>query len=106
MVVGAYLLAENLGFSLPFSIWDFLPVPFLALGVLGLSFPGRHLSRSGGVWMLGVGLYLACGIFNLLGLSWNTAWPIFIIGAGLSVILRRDDCWRRGRGPNRVTHGA
>jgi len=102
MLVGGYLLALNLGWVMPFSIWDYLPLPFIALGVLGLSFPNRHLSRSGGAWMLGVGIYLACGMFNIFGLSWGTAWPIFLIGAGLSVIFRRDGCGRRSR----VIHGA
>lgn len=103
MLLGAYLLAVNLGFSIPFSLWNYLPLPFIAVGVMGLSFPGRHLSRAGGAWMLCVGLYLACGMFHLLGLSWGTAWPIFIIGAGLSVILRRDDRLRRH---HRVIHGS
>ena len=102
ILVGGYLLAVNMGLVLPFSIWDYLPLPFIAIGVLGVSFPSRYLSRSGGAWLLGVGLYLACGMFNIFGLSWGTAWPIFIVGAGLSVIFRRDDCRRRGR----VIHGA
>ena len=102
MVAGGYLLALNMGWTLPFSIRDYAPLPFLVLGVLGLSFPNRHLSRSGGAWMLCAGIYLACGMFNFLGLSWGTAWPIFIIGAGLGVIFRQDGCGRRGR----VIHGA
>lgn len=95
MLVGAWLLASNLGLELPFSLWNFVPVLFIAVGVVGLCVPNRHISRARGAWMLGVGIYLACGIFNLLGLSWGTAWPIFIIGAGLSVIFRRDHCSHR-----------
>lgn len=105
MLVGAYLLGANLGFDFGFSIWNYLPLPFIVAGVIGLSFPSRHMSRAGGAWLLGVGLYLACGMFNLLGLGWGTAWPVFLIGAGLSVILRRGDARRCGRARVNI-HGA
>lgn len=90
MLIGAYLLMANLGFRLPFDLWHYLPVPFLAVGVWGLSFPNRHVNRAMGAWSLGIGLYLACGIFNLFGLGWTTAWPIFLIGLGLAIIFGRD----------------
>jgi hypothetical protein len=103
MLVGGYLLLLNLGYGLPFSIWHYLPLPFIAAGVWGLSFPSRHLSRSGGAWALCLGLYLACGTFNLFGLSWGTAWPIFIVGAGLDVMIGGDrQCHDRR---HRVLHG-
>lgn len=100
MLIGAGLLMVNLGYSLPFSAWHFLPIPLIAVGVWGLSFPGRHLSRAGGAWSLSVGLYLACGIFDLFGLGWGTAWPIFLIGLGLAIILGRNSR------SDRVIHGA
>jgi hypothetical protein len=90
MLAGSYLLISNLGFSLPFALWHFLPVPFVVAGVWGLSFPNRHLNRAGGAWSLGIGVYLACGFFNVFGLGWGTAWPVFIIGLGLAIILGRD----------------
>ncbi len=90
MLIGAYLLMANLGFGLPFELWHYLPVPFLAVGVWGLSFPNRHVNRATGAWSLGIGLYLACGIFNLFGLGWATAWPLFLIGLGLAIIFGRD----------------
>jgi Domain of unknown function (DUF5668) len=103
MLLGGYLLADNLGFSLPYSIFNALPLVFIGAGVIGLSFPSRHLPRSKGAWLLGIGLYLACGMFHLFGLGWGTAWPIFIIGAGLAIILSRDRlgdglCNRQARG--------
>jgi len=93
MALGACLLAANLGWSLPYSVWNVVPLFFIGLGVIGLSFPSRHIGRARGAWLLGVGVYLACGMFNLFGLGWDTAWPIFIIGGGLAVILSRDSVW-------------
>jgi len=111
MLVGAWLLAANLGWSLPYSIsssiFGAIPLFFIGVGIVGLSFPSRHVSRSRGAWLLGVGIYLACGFYHVLGLSWGTAWPIVIIGGGLAVMLSRDDLLcDRGRRRSRVIHGA
>jgi len=108
MLVGAWLLAANLGWSLPYSMYSAIPLVFIGVGIVGLSFPSRHISRARGAWLLGVGVYLACGFFNVLGLNWGTAWPIVIIGGGLAVMLSRNDlhCDDRGRRRSRVIHGA
>ena len=53
------------------------------------------LDRSGGVWLLATGIYCVIGVFGLFGLGWGGAWPIFVIAAGLSFILRRGHCTAR-----------
>jgi hypothetical protein len=50
--------------------------------------PSRHLDRSGGIWLLATGLYCLVGVFELFGLGWGSAWPIFVIAAGLSFLVR------------------
>jgi hypothetical protein len=90
MLLGGWLLAVNLGWSLPYSICKALPAIFIVAGVVGLSFPNRHISRARGAWLIGVGLYLACGFFAVFGLSWGTAWPILMVGGGLALMLRDD----------------
>jgi dolichol kinase len=65
LVLGALLLAVNLGYGLPAGWWHYLPVLLIALGSWGLILPNRHLDRSGGVWMLATGVYLLIGIFDL-----------------------------------------
>lgn len=89
LVLGAVMMAINLGYGLPPGWWQYFPVPFIAIGLWGLILPSRHLDRSGGIWLLATGLYCLIGVFDLAGLGWGGAWPIFIIAAGLSFIVRR-----------------
>lgn len=88
LVLGALMLAVNLGFQVPIGWWRFFPVPLMVLGLWGLLMPSRHLDRSGGVWLLASGLYCLIGVFGLFGLGWGSAWPIFVIACGLSFMVR------------------
>ena len=87
ILAGVLLLMLNLGYGIPPGLWDYWPLAFIVLGLVGIAAPSRHLSRSGGIWMLAVGLYCEISVLQLFDLGWSSAWPIFIIGAGLSVIL-------------------
>jgi len=87
LALGAVLLADNLGYELPQGWWQYYPIPLIVVGLWGLIRPNRHLDRSGGVWLLAIGLYCLIGVFDLFGLGWTGAWPIFIIAAGLSFML-------------------
>lgn len=89
LALGGLMLAVNLGYSLPEGWWRWFPVPLIAFGLWGLILPSRHLDRSGGVWLLATGIYCLIGIFGLFGLGWGSAWPIFVIAAGLSFIVGR-----------------
>jgi hypothetical protein len=89
ILLGAVLLAANLGYALPIGWWQYFPVPFIALGLWGIIVPNRHLDRSGGVWLLAIGLYCLTGIFDLFNLGWSGAWPIFVIAAGAGFMLHR-----------------
>ena len=91
LVVGGLLLAVNLGYGLPAGWWQYLPWALVAIGVVGLIVPTRHMDRVGGVWMLATGLYFLMGIHDWWGLGWSGAWPIFVIAAGLGFILHRHE---------------
>jgi hypothetical protein len=99
ILLGAVLLAVNLGYALPVGLWQYFPVPFIALGLWGIIVPNRHLDRSGGVWLLAIGLYCLTGVFDLFDLGWSGAWPIFVIAAGASFMLHR----RRSEGDGGTT---
>jgi len=93
------MLAVNLGYEIPTGWWRYFPVPLIALGLWGLVLPTRHLDRSGGIWLLATGLYCLVGVFNLFGLGWGTAWPIFVIASGLSFLVRDTSRERRSHTP-------
>jgi Domain of unknown function (DUF5668) len=87
LVLGGVLLAHNLGYRLPEGWWKYFPLPIMLLGLWGLILPSRHLDRPGGVWLLATGVYCLIGVFDLFGLGWGGAWPIFIIAAGCSFMM-------------------
>jgi hypothetical protein len=91
LVLGALLLAVNLGYGLPVGWWQYLPLLFIAFGAWGLVLPNRHVDRVGGVWMIATGVYFLIGIFDWWDLGWSGAWPLFVIAAGLGFILHRRD---------------
>jgi hypothetical protein len=103
LALGGVMLAVNLGYEIPLGWWRFFPVPLIALGVWGLVLPSRHLDRSGGIWLLATGLYCLVGVFDLFGLGWGTAWPIFVIASGLSFLVR--DSGRARQGPTSDASG-
>lgn len=86
--LGALMLAVNLGYQVPLGWWRYFPVPLMALGLWGIAVPSRHLDRSGGIWLFATGVYCLVGVFGMFGLGWGTAWPIFVIAAGLSFLFR------------------
>lgn len=92
LALGALMLAVNLGFDLPRGWWRYFPLPLMALGLWGLLFPSRHLDRTGGIWLLATGVYCLISLFGLFGLGWGSAWPVFVIAAGLGFIVGRDHC--------------
>lgn len=84
IAIGGMLLAVNLGMELPHGVWNYWPFLILALGAARMIF-GRD---SDGFWLILGGLYGWISIWNIGGLTWATAWPIFVIAGGLSVLLK------------------
>lgn len=91
MAAGVALLMINLGYGIPPVVWDYWPLVFIGLGFVGLVAPSRHLNRSSAVWLMAVGVYCEISTLQLFGLAWTSAWPIFVIAAGMSTLFRRDD---------------
>ena len=89
LLVGAVLLAANLGFTIPINLREHWPIPLILFGVVGLLFPSRHLGRIGGLWLLATGLYSQISIGWWFGLNWGSAWPLFVIASGINVIMNR-----------------
>lgn len=102
IAIGAMLLAANVGWIVPRGVWNYWPFLLIAMGAAKMLFGSDGESAGGGFWILLAGLYGWISIWNVWGLEWGTAWPIFVIAGGLSVLLkpvlsRRGRCGRHDR---------
>ena len=86
IVLGALLLALNLGWGLPLALWDYWPLLLIVPGLVAIITPTRHMNRSGGIWLLATGIYCQISITDFVGLGWFSAWPVFVIAYGLDMI--------------------
>lgn len=97
--IGGILLAANLGYGIPWDILLYWPIVLMAFGLVGLAMPSRHMRRSGGLWLFVSGLYCQIGLTHWFGLGWWSAWPVFVIAAGVDLIFfkhedKRDEATR------------
>lgn len=99
MLVGGLLIADNLGVDVPASVWSYWPFLLIALGAVKLVV-GPADGREGGFWMVLAGVYGWVSVFRVAGLTWGSAWPIFLLGAGLWIAGGRFVC-----GAGRVAAG-
>jgi len=105
ILIGGILLALNLGWGLPLALWDYWPVFLMIFGLVAIAMPTRHLTRSGGVWLLAWGIYCQVSILGVAGLGWFSAWPIFVIAYGLDIVVGRAwPCSPRQEDHDRVSH--
>ena len=98
VAIGGMLLAANLGVDLPQRVWNYWPFLLITLGVARMLFVRDSESPGDGFWILLGGLYGWISLWNIGGLTWGTAWPIFVIAGGLSVLLK-PALFRCGGGP-------
>jgi len=87
LLIGALALADNLGYEVPGRLWSYWPFLLIGLGVLKIVAPGDDEDRRGGLWVITAGLYGLIGIWHLFGLEWGTAWPIFLVAAGVGIVF-------------------
>ncbi len=100
-VLGGALLAANLGWIEGQRIWSYWPFLLIALGTVKLLFQ-RGEGCGNGLWLILAGVYGWISIWNVWGLSWGTAWPIFIIAAGLEILAKPFMRPRRKQGDSHV----
>lgn len=106
IALGGLLLALNLGWGLPLVLWDYWPLLLIVPGLAGVIAPTRHLTRSGGIWLLASGVYFQISISDFAGLGWFSAWPVFVIAYGLDMVFGSDrhGCGKDDSDQDRVTH--
>ena len=107
LAVGVTLLLDRAGFVTTPLRQLIGPVVLITLGALmvvekGGVFCGYHrrlpdgsrprLRRrggsTGGLWLIGIGLWMVISQIHLWGLDYHNSWPLFIILSGLMLLVR------------------
>lgn len=110
IAVGALLFLDNLGL-MPFAnLRAYWPLAISAYGAAILSRPRRRCAM---VWpwtMIAIGILLTLGNLHILHMTIRSLWPIFLIAAGVSMLLKRTSwagrrTWTR-QWPDRFQAGA
>jgi hypothetical protein len=87
--IGAAFLLNNLGILPVHELLRYWPVVLVAVGVFRIvDSSSAHERAVGGVLVFTGGVLLA-GTMGFFYLSWNTIWPLLLIGAGLLMLVRR-----------------
>jgi hypothetical protein len=85
--VGAILLAVNLGLRLPTGWYTYWPWLLVVIGTAQIAWPGSARDRLIGFWPIAVGAWGLISMYEVFGLTWSKSWPLFVIAAGLRVVL-------------------
>jgi len=89
IAIGAVLFLDNLGL-VPFAnIRAYWP---LAISAWGIALLTRSHTSCGLVWpwtMISIGALLTLGNLHIIRMNAGSIWPIFLIAAGISMLLRR-----------------
>lgn len=86
--VGALLLLNQLGLfphGIPLHFW---PVVLVTVGLIKLFAGPDPGSRGLGVALVAAGTIVETNDMGLTHCTWNQAWPVFIIGAGVLMVIR------------------
>lgn len=87
--IGALFLLNNLHI-IPFrELLQYWPVALIAIGLFRLVDSSYANDRVVGGVMILVGAFLLAGTLGFFYLSWNTLWPLVLIGAGLLMLAQR-----------------
>src|ERR1017187_10414138 len=87
--IGVLFLLNNLNIFFLHDIWRFWPVILIAFGVVKMVDSPLSSGRiTGGVLVVVYALFLANNL-GFLHLSWETSWPLVLIGAGVLMLWSR-----------------
>lgn len=68
-------------------LWRYWPLILIAIGAANAYEALRRRNGDGSYFLLGVGIWMLVGSFNLFGLSYGSAFPIAIIVVGLGAVV-------------------
>ncbi len=68
-------------------LWRFWPLILIALGLANAYEALRRRQGDGSYFLLGIGIWMLVGSFNVFGLSYGSAFPLAIIVVGFGTVL-------------------
>jgi predicted membrane protein len=86
VTVGTIFLLDHLGFVHAESLWKFWPLILVVVGLMKIFHGSQRLV---GIGFVVVGVVVQLHEVGLIGLSWQTIWPLILIGAGILLIWQR-----------------
>ena len=100
LAIGIWFLANKLDlFDLSYDTsWPLLLILIGLAMTLAPNIKERCNRGASGVMLMIWGALFWVAVQGLWGFTWNNAWPIFVVGAGLDITWRAIAEQRRGRG--------
>jgi hypothetical protein len=68
-------------------LWRYWPLILIALGIVNAYEAFRRRQGDGSYFLLGVGIWMLAGSFNLFGLTYSSAFPLGVIVVGLGAVI-------------------
>ncbi|MGE5275730.1 MAG: LiaI-LiaF-like domain-containing protein [Acidobacteriota bacterium] len=87
LLVGALLVLQNLGLLHAGSLSDYWPLFLVWIGATRLLAPGRGERAISGAVVLGLGVFFQLERLGWTSLSLAQLWPVFMVAAGVALIL-------------------
>jgi hypothetical protein len=84
LTVGLAFLLDRLDLVEIGSIWQWWPAALILIGIQHLLSPGG-LGWGISLVLLGVSYFLI--VFHVMGLTWQTGWPLILVSVGLGFIV-------------------
>lgn len=90
LVIGAVFQAANLNLIhiRMDDLWRFWPLILIVIGVGQLLPRSRHHNLTGGVFLVGLGVYFQLSMLDMIHLSLWKLWPIALIVIGIGMVER------------------
>ncbi|KQQ89181.1 LiaI-LiaF-like domain-containing protein [Massilia sp. Leaf139] len=87
IAVGTIFLLDRMDIADASSIWHYWPLLLVVVGInQTIGYPSAREFRSG-LWTIFIGLWLFAVFENLFGLTFRNSWPLFLLMAGLQLVL-------------------
>jgi hypothetical protein len=87
MTLGTIFLLSRLEVLPSHALSIYWPLILIAIGVGKLLGSERRGNAGSGLWLIFVGLWAEANVQHWFGLNWHNSWPLFLIFAGLCVLV-------------------